>query len=79
VALVVLLVPFRDLEELVVERAGRRVETGSAALRFGTLFMNRCDFADPRLPWSGVGQSGRGHSLSLLSFDARTCSPHFRP
>ena len=57
-----------------------RAERFAASLRFGTVFMNRCDFADPRLPWSGLGQSGRGHSLSVLGFDAlpRTRSLHFR-
>jgi acyl-CoA reductase-like NAD-dependent aldehyde dehydrogenase len=58
-----------------------RAERFGAALRFGTVFMNRCDFGDPRLPWSGVGQSGRGHSMSVLGFDTltRTRSLHFRP
>jgi acyl-CoA reductase-like NAD-dependent aldehyde dehydrogenase len=57
-----------------------RAERFAAALRFGTVFMNRCDFGDPRLPWSGVGQSGRGHSMSVLGFDSltRTRSLHFR-
>jgi acyl-CoA reductase-like NAD-dependent aldehyde dehydrogenase len=58
-----------------------RAERFGAALRFGTVFMNRCDFGDPRLPWSGVGQSGRGHSMSVLGFDSltRPRSLHFRP
>ena len=58
-----------------------RAERFGAALRFGTVFMNRCDFGDPRLAWSGVGQSGRGHSMSVLGFDTltRTRSLHFRP
>ena len=57
-----------------------RAERFAAALRFGTVFMNRCDFGDPRLPWSGVGQSGRGHGMSVLGFDplTRTRSLHFR-
>jgi len=57
-----------------------RAERFAEALRFGTVFMNRCDFGDPRLPWSGVGQSGRGHSMSILGFDSltRTRSLHFR-
>jgi len=58
-----------------------RAERFGRALRFGTVFMNRCDFVDPRLPWSGVGLSGRGHSLSALGFDqlTRTRSLHFKP
>jgi len=57
-----------------------RAERFAAKLRFGTVFQNRCDFGDPRLPWSGVGQSGRGHSMSVLGFDAltRTRALHFR-
>ncbi|HTO53827.1 MAG TPA: aldehyde dehydrogenase family protein [Myxococcota bacterium] len=57
-----------------------RAERFAAALRFGTVFMNRCDFGDPRLPWSGMRQSGRGHTMSVLGFDSltRTRSLHFR-
>jgi acyl-CoA reductase-like NAD-dependent aldehyde dehydrogenase len=58
------------------ERAARL----ASQLEFGTVFQNRCDHVDPRLPWSGVGQSGRGHSLSVLGFDqlTRPRSLHFR-
>lgn len=58
-----------------------RAERFGRALRFGTVFMNRCDHVDPRLPWSGVGLSGRGHSLSVLGYDqlTRTRSLHFKP
>lgn len=50
------------------------------ALEFGTVFMNRCDHVDPGLPWVGVKDSGRGHSLSALGFDTltRPKSIHFR-
>ncbi|HWA84351.1 MAG TPA: aldehyde dehydrogenase family protein, partial [Fimbriimonadaceae bacterium] len=44
---------------------GDRIETG-------TWFMNRCDYLDPELPWVGVKNSGRGHTLSLLGFDHLT-------
>ena len=30
----------------------------------GTVFLNRCDFLDPGLAWTGVKDSGRGISLS---------------
>jgi acyl-CoA reductase-like NAD-dependent aldehyde dehydrogenase len=58
-----------------------RAERFGRSLRVGTVFMNRCDHVDPRLPWSGVGLSGRGHSLSTLGFDqlTRTRSLHFKP
>jgi acyl-CoA reductase-like NAD-dependent aldehyde dehydrogenase len=38
----------------------------------GTLFINRCDYLDPALAWTGVKQSGRGCSLSRLGFDQLT-------
>lgn len=38
-------------------RIGEQIETG-------TVFMNRCDFCDPGLPWVGVKDTGRGCSLS---------------
>ncbi|MDB4977337.1 MAG: aldehyde dehydrogenase [Myxococcaceae bacterium] len=58
-----------------------RAEQFGLAMRTGTVFMNRCDHVDPRLPWSGVGLSGRGHSLSALGYDqlTRTRSLHFKP
>lgn len=58
-----------------------RAERFGRELNFGTVFMNRCDHVDPRLPWSGVGLSGRGHSLSVLGFDqlTRTRSIHLKP
>ncbi len=58
-----------------------RAERFGRELNFGTVFMNRCDHVDPRLPWSGVGNSGRGHSLSVLGFDqlTRTRSIHLKP
>ena len=33
-------------------------------LQTGTVFLNRCDFLDPALAWTGVKDSGRGVSLS---------------
>jgi acyl-CoA reductase-like NAD-dependent aldehyde dehydrogenase len=44
---------------------GDRVETG-------TWFLNRCDYLDPALAWTGVGDSGRGCSLSRLGYEALT-------
>lgn len=45
-----------------------RAERMGARLDVGTVYMNRCDFLDPSLPWSGRRQSGRGISLSHLGF-----------
>ncbi|KAI9298819.1 aldehyde dehydrogenase [Neoconidiobolus thromboides FSU 785] len=44
---------------------GEHVETG-------TIFMNRCDFPDPALAWTGVKNSGRGCTLSTLGFEPLT-------
>jgi acyl-CoA reductase-like NAD-dependent aldehyde dehydrogenase len=44
---------------------GERLETG-------TVFMNRCDYLDPALAWTGVKNSGRGCTLSRLGFEALT-------
>ncbi len=37
-------------------------------LQTGTFFVNRCDYLDPALAWTGVKDSGRGCSLSELGF-----------
>jgi acyl-CoA reductase-like NAD-dependent aldehyde dehydrogenase len=42
-------------------RVGSQIDTG-------TFFMNRCDYLDPALPWTGVKDSGKGVSLSRFGF-----------
>ncbi|KAI3600396.1 aldehyde dehydrogenase [Moniliophthora roreri] len=42
------------------------------ALETGTVFMNRCDYLDPALAWTGVKDSGRGISLSKFGYDQLT-------
>jgi len=46
----------------------------------GTVYMNRCDYLDPALAWTGVGDSGRGCTLSKLGYEhlTRPKSFHFR-
>jgi acyl-CoA reductase-like NAD-dependent aldehyde dehydrogenase len=44
---------------------GERIETG-------TWFMNRCDYLDPALAWTGVKDSGRGCTLSKLGLETFT-------
>lgn len=39
-----------------------------AQIETGTVYLNRCDYLDPNLAWSGVKQSGRGCSLSALGY-----------
>ena len=38
----------------------------------GTVFMNRCDYLDPGLAWTGVKNSGRGVTLSVLGYEHLT-------
>ena len=44
---------------------GNQVQTG-------TWFMNRCDYLDPALAWTGVKNSGRGCTLSTVGFESLT-------
>ena len=44
---------------------GEKIETG-------TVFMNRCDYLDPALCWTGCKDTGRGTGLSVLGFHALT-------
>ena len=47
------------------EAIGDRLETG-------TVFMNRCDYLDPALCWTGCKDTGRGAGLSILAYQALT-------
>lgn len=46
----------------------------------GTVFLNRCDYLDPALAWTGVKNSGRGCTLSSIGFEhvTRPKSFHFK-
>ncbi|KAH7103370.1 succinate semialdehyde dehydrogenase [Auriculariales sp. MPI-PUGE-AT-0066] len=44
----------------------------ASELEAGTVFLNRCDFLDPALAWTGVKNSGRGISLSKYGYDQLT-------
>ncbi|MCA9200467.1 MAG: aldehyde dehydrogenase family protein [Planctomycetales bacterium] len=54
-------------------RIGQRLETG-------TVFMNRADYLDPYLAWTGVKQTGHGCTLSRIGYESltRPKSFHFR-
>ena len=58
----------RDL--VAAERLGNEIDTG-------TLFMNRCDYLDPALAWTGVKNSGRGVTLSRLGYEHLTRAKSF--
>jgi acyl-CoA reductase-like NAD-dependent aldehyde dehydrogenase len=57
-----------------------RAEALGDALETGTVFLNRCDYLDPALAWTGVKNSGRGCTLSRIGFEqlTRPKSYHFR-
>jgi acyl-CoA reductase-like NAD-dependent aldehyde dehydrogenase len=57
-----------------------RAEALGDALQTGTVFLNRCDYLDPALAWTGVKNSGRGCTLSRVGFEqlTRPKSYHFR-
>lgn len=61
----------RDIE--AAEVIGREIETG-------TVFLNRCDYLDPALAWTGVKDSGRGATLSRVGYETltRPKSFHFK-
>ncbi len=48
--------------------SSRAIELGNN-IETGTVFMNRCDYLDPALAWTGVKNSGKGCTLSELGFD----------
>ncbi len=52
---------------------GGRIETG-------TVFLNRADYLDPAVCWTGVKDTGRGAALSVLGYHSvtRPKSYHFR-
>ena len=55
---------FTQDENAAIE-IGDQIETG-------TWFMNRCDYLDPALAWTGVKNSGRGCTLSSVGFEHMT-------
>jgi acyl-CoA reductase-like NAD-dependent aldehyde dehydrogenase len=52
---------------------GDRIETG-------TVFMNRCDYVDPGLVWTGVKETGKGGAMSVVGYEnlTRPKSYHLR-
>ena len=60
-------------DEGVAAAIGDQIETG-------TVFMNRCDYVDPGLVWTGVKDTGRGGALSSIGYEnlTRPKSYHLR-
>src|SRR5256714_150001 len=53
----------RDID--AAEHIGAEIETG-------TVYMNRCDYLDPGLAWTGVKDTGRGATLSQVGYESLT-------
>ncbi len=49
-------------------RDAERAAAIGSRLRTGTVFMNRCDYLDPALCWTGCKDSGRGCALSVVGY-----------
>ena len=51
-----------------------------AQIETGTVYMNRCDYVDPGLCWSGCKDTGRGGALSSIGYRnlTRTKSYHLK-
>jgi acyl-CoA reductase-like NAD-dependent aldehyde dehydrogenase len=68
------------LTAAIFSQDAARAETLGDALETGTVFLNRCDYLDPALAWTGVKHSGRGCTLSRVGFEqlTRPKSYHFK-
>ena len=49
-----------------------KAKTIGRQIQAGTIFMNRCDYVDPSLAWTGVKDTGRGSALSKFGYDSVT-------
>ncbi len=56
---------FWTRDETVAAALGDRIDTG-------TVYMNRCDYLDPALAWTGVKDTGRGCTLSVVGYEHLT-------
>ena len=58
----------KDLE--IAQKIGNQINTG-------TFYMNRCDYLDPALSWTGVNETGKGCSLSEVAYEKLTAPKSF--
>ena len=54
----------------VAKKIGEQINTG-------TFYMNRCDYLDPGLSWTGVKDTGKGCSLSEIAYENLTSPKSF--
>ncbi len=68
------------LTAAIFSQDAARAEALGDQLETGTVFLNRCDYLDPSLAWTGVKNSGRGCTLSRVGFEqlTRPKSYHFK-
>lgn len=59
--------PYGLTASLWTNDAARAARIG-AAIETGTIFMNRADYLDPALCWTGCKDTGRGGALSVIGF-----------
>lgn len=71
--------PYGLTASLWTEDAARAARIG-ARIETGTIFMNRADYLDPALCWTGCKDTGRGGALSAIGFHnlTRPKSYHLR-
>jgi acyl-CoA reductase-like NAD-dependent aldehyde dehydrogenase len=53
-------------------RDKQRAETIGDRIETGTVYMNRCDYLDPALVWTGVKDTGKGVTLSVFGIQGLT-------
>jgi acyl-CoA reductase-like NAD-dependent aldehyde dehydrogenase len=63
--------PFGLTASIWTKDVGAAREIGDD-LETGTVFMNRCDYLDPALAWTGCKDTGRGCTLSSVGYEALT-------
>jgi acyl-CoA reductase-like NAD-dependent aldehyde dehydrogenase len=56
----------------VYTKSRKRAQAVLAQVHSGSVYWNCCDRVSPRLPWSGVGHSGIGLTLSTYGIEAFT-------
>lgn len=59
--------PYGLTASIWTQDCGKAAEIG-ARIETGTVFMNRADYLDPALCWTGCKDTGRGGSLSYLGY-----------
>jgi acyl-CoA reductase-like NAD-dependent aldehyde dehydrogenase len=71
--------PFGLTASLWTRDAARAAKVGDA-IETGTVFMNRADYLDPALCWTGCKSTGRGGALSVIGYHnlTRPKSYHLR-